>query len=326
MEGQKRIFEIIKTKISDQYRLADMMEELLGVSTDSAYRRIRGETELSFSELQKICARFNLSVDDVLSYKSSKSALFQYTPVSLSDQESYIGYMTRLLEGLKVLKSATEKELFFTAQDIPFYHFLKFPELAFFKLYAWNDTINHQSITFCKFCDHLEKDRIMSIYEEMHHAYMYIPSKEIWTGQTMDTILRLLEYYYETGAFEKKDTVLLLLGQLTNLLDAVKQYADDGYKEAEKETPFSLYICSVDLGNDFMLTKRGTHWSCNIKLYTINSMATENESLCSEMSKWIDDLISKSILISGASARERNRFYQSSKNKIDNLMNKIEMS
>jgi hypothetical protein len=160
----------------------------------------------------------------------------------------------------------------------------------------------------------------------MHQAYMSIPSKEIWTGQTIDTILRLLEYYYETGAFERKDTILLLLSQLLNLLDTVKTYADDGHKGGGKEPPFFLYICSVDLENNFMLTKRGNELSCNIKLYTINSMATDNRFLCSETSKWIDDLISKSILISGVSVRERNRFYQSSKNKIDSLISKIELS
>ena len=242
MEEQKRLFEVIKSRISDRHKLSDIIEDLLGVSMDSAYRRIRGETELSFSELRTICARFNLSMDDVLNYKSRQTALFHYTPINLSEQEGYIDYMKRLSERLKLLSSAPEKELFFTAQDIPIFHFLKYPELAFFKLYAWNDTVKRKPIPYGKFCDLLDKKRVLPIYEQMHQAYMSIPSKEIWTGQTIDTVLRLLEYYHETGAFETKDMVLLLLGQLNGLLDTVKKYADDGYKGG-KEIPFSLYIC-----------------------------------------------------------------------------------
>ncbi|MDR2039182.1 MAG: helix-turn-helix domain-containing protein [Bacteroidales bacterium] len=90
MKEQKRLFEIVKSKISGQYRLADIIEDLLGVSSDSAYRRIRGEKELSFSELKKICEKFNLSMDEILNYNSNQGALFHYIPVNLENQESYI--------------------------------------------------------------------------------------------------------------------------------------------------------------------------------------------------------------------------------------------
>ncbi|GHU62212.1 hypothetical protein FACS1894123_02780 [Bacteroidia bacterium] len=70
MEAQKHLFEIIKGHIPDQYRLADLVGELLSVSPDSAYRRIRGEKELSFSELQTICRKFHLSLDEMLNYQS----------------------------------------------------------------------------------------------------------------------------------------------------------------------------------------------------------------------------------------------------------------
>ena len=82
MDKQKFLFEIIKSTISDNQRLAEMIGELLGTGVDSAYRRIRGETELSFSELIKICDRFNLSVDEILNHKTSnRGVLFHYTPI-----------------------------------------------------------------------------------------------------------------------------------------------------------------------------------------------------------------------------------------------------
>ena len=326
MEEQKYFFEILKTRISDKYRFVNIVEELLGMSTDSVYRRIRGEKELSFSELHTLCKKFNISLDEVFSYQSGQSAMFRYMPVNLSDQESYIVYMKRLLGTLTAFKSDQETELFFTAQDIPFYHFLAYPELTFFILYAWNDTLNRAPMSYCDFCNHLDRDTLMPIYKQLADAYQYIPSKEIWTNQTIDAILRLLEHYFETGAFENRETVFLLLDQLNNLMNTIKQYADDGYKGGARQIPFNLYLCSVDLENNFMLVKRGESMSCNIKLYTINSIATENRALCLETMKWIDDLISKSILISETSSRARFRFFQSSKNKIDGLINKIELN
>ena len=47
--------------------LAEEMADLLKVSTDSAYRRIRGETELTIEEVYKISKKYALSIDDVFS-------------------------------------------------------------------------------------------------------------------------------------------------------------------------------------------------------------------------------------------------------------------
>jgi len=326
MEEQKYFFEVLKTRLSGQLRLVDVVEELLNLSTDAAYRRINGRMELSFSELRTLCQKFNISMDEIFSYQSGQTALFHYAPVNLSDQKSYIAYIKRLSESLAAVKSAPEKELYFTAQDIPFYHFLDYPELLFFKLYAWNDTLTRVPVSYSKFFNNLDKNTILPIYKQMGKAYQSIPSKEIWTYQTIDTVLRLLEYHFEIEAFDKKETILQILNQLDELMDTVKGYADDGYKGGDHKTPFALYISPVDLENNFMLLKKGESMSCNIKLFTVNSIAAENKSLCLETFKWIDDLISKSTLISGASGKERLRFFQSSKNKIEGLINKIELS
>ena len=46
MEEQRQLFEIVKAKIPDGLVLANEIEELLGLSRKSVYRRIRGETPI----------------------------------------------------------------------------------------------------------------------------------------------------------------------------------------------------------------------------------------------------------------------------------------
>jgi hypothetical protein len=326
MDAQKRLFDIIKSLIPESHRLADVIGDLLNVSADAAYRRIRGEKGLTFLEAQKLCGHFHLSMDDLLKMEpSGQTAMFHYVSVDMSDPASYLRYIERLLNTLTALKQVEDRELFFTAQDIPFYHFLNHTELLFFKLYVWHDIVHSERIPFREFCDRLDRNAILPIYKQMYQAYMQIPSKEIWTNQTVDTILRLLDFYMETGAFDTKETVFHLLSQLSQLLDTVNAFALNGHKGDPLQTPFVIYSCSVDLENNFMLTRRGNRWVCTIKLYTVNSISTDHPALCGETEKWIRDLIHKSTLISGGTAeRERFRFFQTSKNKIEELANKIE--
>jgi len=327
MEEQILLFEMIKHKISDRQRLADVIEELLGVSSDSAYRRMRGETELTFSELKKICDKFNLSMDEILNYKSNQGALFRYDPMNLMDPNVYVNRAKRILDMISNVKSAPDKEVIYNARNIPLYHFVLYPELSYFNLYAWNNIFQDNAqkpVSYDDFCINLDKEKIVSIYQQLHHAHTSIPTKEIWTVQTVSVTLKLLEYFYTTKAFGKKNTVLYLLEQLSHLMDTVHQCANDGHKGDEKKTPFFMYNCSIDMYHNCMLVIKGDQLLMSLRLHMLNFIETDNEVLCNATLKWQRGLITKSTLISGESSEmQRFRFFESAKNKIENLVKKI---
>lgn len=87
---------------------------------------------------------------------------------------------------------------------------------------------------------------------------------------------------------------------------------------------FRMYLGPVDIMNDFMITKRDGINVTSIKLYTINGIFTSNEYFCSEVEKWMKDTMTKSLFLSGASARERFKFFQELKNRINNLLERFE--
>ena len=328
MEDQIRLFEIVKSKIPSNLSLVDEIGDLLDLSKDSAYRRVRGEKILSFAEWKMICEKYHLSIDEIINSKSERGALFQYNPVDISDIESYIACLKRLENFMVVFASSTdEKKLVFSALDIPFYHFCKYPDLAFFKLFLWNDTKNSYSISFEKFRDGLPQNKIVSIYEQIYNAYVSIPSVEVWTEQTIDIFIREFVFYFETVRFESKETALFLLEKFLNLIESLKNYADMGYKDSNREIPFWLYSCSVALENSFMLTRSGGKTHCVLNLYAISRVFTDNYSLCFETGKWVDSLISKSILISGEGAfKERLKFFYAVIKKVEALIGKVSLS
>ncbi|MDR2138076.1 MAG: hypothetical protein LBP50_00765 [Tannerella sp.] len=324
METQRRLFEIIRSRLPEQYRLVDVVEESLQVSTDSAYRRIRGDKELSFSELRKLCHSFHLSMDELLNYDSAQGALFCFASIK-AEPANYLRYIEQLSEIFGVLAAAEDREMFFTAQDIPFYHFLNQEMLLLFKLYVWYDSFTPERISFREFHSRMDLEACRSLHEQLLWKYRQVPSGEIWTDQTVNAILRPLDFYLEIGAFDSRETALLLLRQLLELLDGVSLSAQTGYKDPERRTPFSLYLCSIDPGSNMMLIRCGSEWTCTVKLYTINRVTTNNITLCEETRKWINNLILKSTLISGGtSERERLNFFRTAKDRVEALIHKVE--
>ena len=70
MESQELLFNQIRQNLPPNISLVDEIADLLDISNDSAYRRIRGEKMLSINELQKLSKHFGISLDLLFSLES----------------------------------------------------------------------------------------------------------------------------------------------------------------------------------------------------------------------------------------------------------------
>src|SRR5215475_1504041 len=72
---QQLFFQHVKNNLPRHLSLVDEVAELLNISTDSAYRRIRGEKMISFDEIRTLCSHFKISLDQFF-FLTSQSVLF----------------------------------------------------------------------------------------------------------------------------------------------------------------------------------------------------------------------------------------------------------
>lgn len=67
---QQLFFQQIKGNLPGHLSMVDEVAELLYITNDSAYRRIRGEKPISFEGLQKLCSSYKVSLDKFLHLQS----------------------------------------------------------------------------------------------------------------------------------------------------------------------------------------------------------------------------------------------------------------
>ena len=101
--AQQVFFQHIKTSLATHLSLVDEVADLLNISNDSAYRRIRGEKPLSFDEIKTLCAHYRVSLDQLF-HLSNDSFLFS-GPLTNKDNFGFEMYLEYLLKQLNYFNS-----------------------------------------------------------------------------------------------------------------------------------------------------------------------------------------------------------------------------
>ena len=102
---QELFFEEIKSKIPSTTSLVEEVAELLNVSSDSAYRRLRLKTLLTFQEVSILASHFNISVDKYLN-ATERMASFSYKTLNETSYD-FLEYLKSILR----IKSIPLKQL-----------------------------------------------------------------------------------------------------------------------------------------------------------------------------------------------------------------------
>ncbi len=318
---QEIFLSVLKQNIPSQHAAVDVISELLGISQDAAYRRLRGDKRFDIDEIFTICKTYNISLDTVFSVKS-QGTIFNYTNLDVRDKAKYLLYMQRVSQSIELLKEGRNNEIILSAIDIPVFHFLPYKELTLFKLFAWNNTVYNQGGYFEDFLEEFLSPDLTSCYNQMADDYSQVPSTELWTVNTVDTIIRLIDFYFETGYFKDKDTPTFLCNQLIQLIDNIKIWVERGYKK-NPSVEYRFYVSDTDLENNFVLLKKESQLTCLLKLFTINSLTTKDECFCKETYNWLETSKKRSVLLTGASERDRFRYFNTLQQKIRFVMEKF---
>ena len=317
----KRLKDALPTNIS----LVDALADLLQLSNDSAYRRLRGETALSIEEISAICKHFKISFDSFIHASTDGQVGFTYHPMN-SGTSSFKDYLQSLKKDLDKVAQFADGNIIFAAEDIPVFHHFHQPLLSAFKIFYWNKSfLNDKDLENKKFDKTLIDEELIAIGKSVYESYSKIPSVEIWSDDTVNSTIKQIEYYWESGVFKSKDDALAICDELNEMLHRIRKQAELNSKTGTDEnnitTPnnYILYHSDVMIGNNCVLVNMGATKASYISCFSFNSMLTINQSFCNETDIWLKNLIRKSNLISGVAEKQRYRYFK----KIEELMHKL---
>ncbi|NBP05144.1 MAG: hypothetical protein EBV15_02830 [Bacteroidetes bacterium] len=327
MNYQLSFIQIIKNTVPPNMHLAEEVSSALGISADSAYRRLRGETDFTLNETVKLCKHFsiplealNAEMEDVVSFRINNI---------LGNDNSFQQYLLSLDRDLTWLARFDDSMLYYAAEDLPvFYHFF-FPRLARFKMIYWTKSIlNVPAFQGVRVEEVQVPDGWSEVLTDITRKYQSIPTTEIWNEDTIKSTIQQIRFYWEAGFFKDPATLLDILEDLTGVIEMASRQAETGkkYNPAKgtfNDTPFSMYISDLMIGNNHVFMSSGTRTSSYIGYGSFNYMRTANAVFNGQISGWLENLIAKSTLVSKVAEKQRNQFFKQALKRVVELKEEI---
>jgi len=329
---QNKFFELVKERVQDHEMLVDVITDLLHCSRDSAYRRIRGTTDLSLNDMAVIARHFSIPLNHLLG-QSDQSVLFQRGNF-IRSIEDFRTYLESSLTQLRSIANFKSHQLIYQAKDVPIYYQFRYPKLSSFKMFVWLKSIyGVQHLNGLQYESDMIPQDLKDLGVQLWEAYSKINSVEIWNDTTILSLLNQLEYYYEAGLLNSKEEAIAICEEYQEMMKLVYQQALRGKKAHAKKldefgsADYHMYYHEILIMDNHILVELDQNKKIYFVPYAgVNYLNTNDPLLTDSMSTYLWSQKEKSSLISNISEKERNKFFIRIKNRIDQLKNKIEMT
>ena len=320
-QSQEFIFQRIKELLPPHISVVDSVAEILHISSDSAYRRIRGETPIVLDEARELCNYFKLSLDHILNVQGG-STLFQNVRVNSHDY-SYEQYLKDILKQLQHTGSFIHKEIIYRTKDMPLFHNFYYKPLIAFRYFFWMNTIlQHPDFSKREFDINCVSPEIISLSQELARAYNNVPSTEIWNTECVNAAISQIEFYKDSGYFSSAADIKMIYESLEETFVHLKNQVEYGGKfmpdenHEMKKNNFTFFFNRVVLGDNTIVVVTDNVKTVMLNYDALHYLSTRDEAFCNHCYGDLQKLMKRSTILSETSEKQRNIFFGIMLNKI----------
>lgn len=322
---QQELFRHLKERLPAHLSLVDELCQLLGLSADSAYRRIRGEKPLTFIELKQICEHYHLSIDQLLQLENN-SVVFQ-APGITNGAVPFVQHMKGMLEQFQYFNSFKQRDIHYLCKDAPFWYFYLFPAMAAFKTFFWSKTINNEPAlsdqTFS--LKEFPFDDCFAIGQQILAEHSRMDTVELWNLESIHSSINQVAYYRDAGIFRNSEDLVAVVDDFIRMLDHLQAQAAKGTKfmpggsEVTHKGTIQFYVNELILGNNTILLTLDGQKISMITYSVFNYLITRDERFAVKGFDTFNTLLGRSTLVSRSGEKDRNRFFNTLRDKVHAL-------
>ena len=318
---QLAFFQHIKSLLPEHVSQVDAIADILNISNDSAYRRIRGEKPIGLDEMQKLASHFKISIDQFFHLQSDSYIFSGELPSS--GENAFEKWMENVLRNLTFINSFTHKYLYYLAKDVPIMDLFMVPELMAFKSFLWRRSIlQYENMKGMKFSVEEASSQHLEMGKKIEDIYIKIPTTEIWNLECINSTIRQIEFYREADMFKSEEDVKKVYLALLTLINHIELQAESGLKFRVGESPgagaaaYNLFWNDLVTADNTVLVEFDLKKATFLNHSVLNFISTNDIRFNTFMHGHMQNLIKRSTPLSKVGEKDRYRFFNNLRDKI----------
>ena len=327
---QDKLLEDVLSNFPKRSVAVESLSQLFGVGKDAVYRRLRGDTLLTPTELALLAKKFHLSVDSYI-YEDTSIVFctFNSFQKEIKDVKTYLESIHGIMLSVKDLPVT---KIVYATSDIPLFVYFFFPKILQFKFYIWGRTIwNLDYLNNIPFDYNIIPIPTLQLAEDMSRYYVNLPSTELWTTSIFDNTLDQILYHANSGSFTNLEDALTLCDRMNELTNHLQNMAKHGKKFLPDNPPDSA-VGSFDLYHNEMVYTSNTILFDTVAGKAIfssytnpNFLKINDQRLCDFTEDWMEKIKVRSIKISELGEKHRHWYFNRLKKKIEIVKTRISL-
>ena len=320
-QTQQLLFNHIKSKIPVHISLVEEVADVLNISNDSAYRRIRGEKPLTLDEVGLLAGKYQVSLDQLLKLNTN-TIIFSDGRIDLS--LGFNKFLQFVVHNLGLFSMLQNPMMYYYSKDLPVFHFMPFPELRAFKFFFWKRTvIGYPELARQKFTGHDDDKEADELAKKIDELFVRIPSTDIFNEESVNVTLSQIEMYRQANVFADNDILLTVYSQLEEMINHLENQLESGRKsfynipDSPNCAPYDAYINESLLGDNTVYVQSDNRQITFINHNGLNFMSTQAPDFCEFTFKHLQNVIRKSTHISVVGEKQRSIFFNTIRQKIN---------
>ncbi len=307
---QHEVVRIIKEYTPQNMQPINILIDILPMSKEAAYRRLRGEIDFSFTEIVKLSQTFNVSLDSLIKEEYSNYILPDVVQIVSSDKNNSIDNYCLLLEYviscIRKTKESANPIIFSNTHHILSHPYIfKYKNISKFRFYRYlyfqNEDIDKN------FSDFIVPDKIITLEYMLYKEALQIKISYVHLMEIAQIYVTDINYFYKLGVLSEKDAEI----QKNEALSLINDINHDSITGRNNyNVPFTLYVSNINFQADCVYFFSEYFETVIVQLFGFNFYSFNDYNSIIDMKNWMKNLISSSTQITSSAEKQRYEFFQ----------------
>lgn len=313
-----RIIDAIKNQLPYNKKLVAYLEDLLDISKESAYRRIRGEIAFSIEELTSVAKDLNLSVDEILGSDSIKRNQYEVPEGILSDPVNGLAQTLRVsTEFVKRVSESENSEVIIAFNHLSLIIHIRLEYVFKFLYYKYLKLTQDFPLNFY-FSDLVLPAHIKSLRDEYFNYFQQIKNVTfIIDENTLSRFIKEVLYYYDRKLISKEE-LLLIQKDLYELIDVTYRMTIRGKNDSG--STINIYLSLFDITSTSSYIEYDDISMIRLWINTITPLNLFDSDIVAVQKKWFTSLKRQSTLITQSGEMQQSEYLNKQRTLIDEML------